>query len=684
MTEMASRHHTGRFRPCGGHTAVVALCLLSAAGAGAYAPQGAPQNPPVFRSGVDLVTVDVSVVDRDGKPVKGLKPDDFVVTLDGLRRPVRALDYFEVGSTSGPNGEPSAPATNQVTEAARSRGGRVIVLIVDDLSAKPAQMIGLRTAAQRMLATLDPGDLVGVATTSGLGPVVNPTRDRAAVRTVLESKQIVGRYDDSTAPLYISLPEAIDINRTVSQTLMSDSRYTLADQSTYGRVVRRECDHVSSVSSAPSEDVDGTCPSRVIKSAAQLGKNLVSRAAAQLAAYAQFIEALRAAPAPRVIIALSAGVALGIDLGGLDLVSRAAAKAGVQFYALTEVPDSADVTDISADRAAARREEEAFLTAGVQTVAEAAGGEAFKIVGQADRFFSRIMTETSGMYQLGVEAPPLPLMREFVKVKVSVSRPDVTVRTNTHALAPAAAPAPVSIEDVLRARIAQGGAASGVPIALGTALRRDPAGTQLQLSVNVQVPAVIVGPLTAMFAVVDDQGRIVQQGRTQVPPSTPTQDYQLALPVPLDPGQYRLRVAVADARGNIGSLEQPVTATLTHLGTYTVSELFTTWIGADGVPRILAHETLSDSATTLRVSLELYPDDPAAAPDLTVRLALVPLGETDPFVERDLTPAGTGSTRTVAASLPTDQLNPGVYTIRATILEAGAVTGTVSALIRKQ
>jgi hypothetical protein len=112
--------------------------------------------------------------------------------------------------------------------------------------------------------------------------------------------------------------------------------------------------------------------------------------------------------------------------------------------------------------------------------------------------------------------------------------------------------------------------------------------------------------------------------------------------------------------------------------------LFTTWIGADGMPRSLALEPLPERATSLRVSLELYPDSATAAAALTVRLALVAEGEADPLVERDLTPTGTGTTRTVAASIPADRLKPGAYTVRATILESGAVIGAVSTSITRK
>ena len=49
------------------------------------APLGAEQQTPVFRTGANIVTLDATVVDKDGKPVRGLKADDFVVAFGAKR-----------------------------------------------------------------------------------------------------------------------------------------------------------------------------------------------------------------------------------------------------------------------------------------------------------------------------------------------------------------------------------------------------------------------------------------------------------------------------------------------------------------------------------------------------------------------------------------------------------------------
>ena len=354
------------------------------------APPPQQPTPPVFRAGVELVALDVTVVDRDGKPVTGLKPEDFVVTLAGQPRPVRTFDYATFGAA--PPSESTATSretTNDISRAATtSRGGRIVIVLIDDLAARAGQGKALTVAAERMVGTLDLSNLVGLATTSGQGPVLTPTRDRAALLAVLKSKGVVGRKEDVTAPVYVTVPEAIATDRYMPGGRVPEE---------VGDMISRECAELG---------LGEACPSMVLAAARRLYTDTIHRTASQLSAYKTIITALKAAPQPRVVIALSTGLMPNID-GSFDLkqVSLAAAEAGVQFYAMVEVGDDVDASDRTGARAKARREEAEVLTSGVQVLAAAAGGEAFRVIGQADRFFKRIIAETSGVYRLGVDAP---------------------------------------------------------------------------------------------------------------------------------------------------------------------------------------------------------------------------------------------------------------------------------------
>ncbi len=171
------------------------LVLLAAVISGTAVFGQAPQAP-VFRGGVTLVAVDVSVLDRDGTPVPGLTADDFEVKLDGHVQPVRALVYEQVAS---PSAQPASSAaagvqpTREVTNAVRPPDPRLFVVLLDDLSIDPSRGKGMFFAASRFVNGLLPSDVVGMTTSSGTF-TVNPTRDHSAVDAAL--RRTTGAFID--------------------------------------------------------------------------------------------------------------------------------------------------------------------------------------------------------------------------------------------------------------------------------------------------------------------------------------------------------------------------------------------------------------------------------------------------------------------------------------------------------
>ena len=59
-------------------------------------PPARRSQQPVFRGGVDLLTVDATVVDREGRQIIDLKPAEFVVEVDGKARPVVSAEYVKL------------------------------------------------------------------------------------------------------------------------------------------------------------------------------------------------------------------------------------------------------------------------------------------------------------------------------------------------------------------------------------------------------------------------------------------------------------------------------------------------------------------------------------------------------------------------------------------------------------
>lgn len=92
--------------------------------------QQSATKPPVFRTGVELLTVDVTVVDADGRQVTDLSPAEFSVEIEGDPRAVVSADYVPLVNTAPP--QPSGPRprslpatrrSSRATRAASRRGG---------------------------------------------------------------------------------------------------------------------------------------------------------------------------------------------------------------------------------------------------------------------------------------------------------------------------------------------------------------------------------------------------------------------------------------------------------------------------------------------------------------------------------------------------------------------------------
>ena len=667
-----------------GRLALVLGLLIPLLAQSPATPAKGPQQRPTFKAGVELVTIDAIVVDKDGNPVTGLTPDDFIVTLEGQVRPVRLLDYREYGHVITSKAPAGRALTTKPQPVRQTRGGRIVVIVFDDLSFRPGPGKTLLAAAQRTLSSFDADDLLGITTTSALGPVVNPTRDRAAIIAALHDKRMIGRYDDSSAPYEITEQEALEIRRDFPE-------------DTLLRVIARECADPSSPfpkyvpptarpTPAQMNGKDSDCPSAVRNAAIMLGDLTLRRMKQQLTTYHDIIGTLARAPdMPRVIIALTRGIALGLDTSeysdSLEQLSRTAADSQVEFYALSELPDLTDFTShlFATDLLTAGK----FMNSGAQVVANAAGGEAFLVAGTADRFFKRIESETSGIYRLGVEPPTGTDNAHYLKTSVRVRTPGVTVRANRVSIVPNLTAAPLDPETALRTRLAEGGTSVGVPIAAGAEVRRDPAdASRLEVDASVEVPATVRGPLMLMYGLMDESGAIANVGREQL--SQPNQnDYQAAFPIQVKSGRYRLRVVVADANGHIGSIEMPVSAALAREGNYTSSDLLTAFTDSHGDSKLVTPDTLPHDVRTLIVRLELYPDSSASNGGVQVRFQLLESDKASAIATDDVTPSMAGTVRVAAASLPIQGLAAGSYTIRATVLENGSEVGSRSVTFTK-
>lgn len=667
--------------------AAAALCGVLSVGPRVLEAQGAQQTP-TFRSTTSLVLVDVTVLDKDGKPVPDLTADDFQVKLDGSLRPVRAVTYERIETSRPlPDVEPATPATSSTrveggtgTAAVPARH-RVIVVFVDDLSLTPSRGKSMLQGAARFVQNLPPGDLVGYATSSG-SEAMNPTADHLAVQVALP-KLVGSLVDPRDLPgPPVGIDEGIQI---------ADGDAALLDQ-----VIARDCYPNATAPTDPTTLQNTPCGEDVGRKARQVGELSEANTYRQIQAYLAAVNGLKSLPGIKQLVAISDGLGLvrrTQSAVALEPLAKAAAAAGVQVTVMSEEPSGVDLSEINrtfatatgsavdaSTNATVRRADNIFLQQGVETVADMTGGAFYRVVGTPDSFYTRVALATSGLYELGVAAPDKSQPGRDFALSVHVNRPGLTVYANHHALIAAPAP-PVPVETQLKDAVANGTPLYGIPISMGTSVRRADVASQVAVNLDIDVPASTPGPLTLMFGLSDPIG-MAQSGRKVLDAPSGGGDYRVSLTIPVAPGTYTLRLAAADANGAVGSVQTRVKAVLSQMGPFLVSDLLTGWSAGSGPAQFLALERLPATATELLGVLELYPAPGATIPaDVKVRETILTPDGT-PVDDREVVPQDRNGMLRAEAPFDLQYIPAGPYVLRATVTAGGGTVGTTSTTIQ--
>jgi VWFA-related protein len=133
---------------------------------------GVPANSsgPKVSVNVDMVQIDAVVTDRNGKLIKGLKPENFELDEEGRVQQLRAADYYDVEkivTADTTEAEPIVIDLNTANDPEKLRpivrDHRMIVLFFDLTSLNPEDLIRSTDAAKKFIKEqMSPADLVAV------------------------------------------------------------------------------------------------------------------------------------------------------------------------------------------------------------------------------------------------------------------------------------------------------------------------------------------------------------------------------------------------------------------------------------------------------------------------------------------------------------------------------------------
>ena len=140
-------------------------------------PPAKPANQPVFRSGVELVQVEVVVTDRENRPVRGLTQSDFVV-LD-RKKPQQIAAFEEVHHDPPDAPLPFPPDVKMdVSDNQFGPSERLIVMVIDDYNIWMYRTDAVKDLARQIIQQLSPRASMALLFTSRTGST-EVTQDRA-------------------------------------------------------------------------------------------------------------------------------------------------------------------------------------------------------------------------------------------------------------------------------------------------------------------------------------------------------------------------------------------------------------------------------------------------------------------------------------------------------------------------
>jgi len=378
--------------------------LAAIASSPAQAPgQAAAQAPrATFKSGLDLVVVNVVVRDKDGKLVRGLTRGDFVVMEDGRPQTVSSFDFEEIENASLPSMETTtvlgaiaqpgaaAPAAAAASEAVRPtvdmKDRRLIVLFYDLGSMQPEEVSrAVQSGRDYIEKKMAPADILAVVSlTTSLAVDQDFTADR---ETLLAALNRLSPVEGSTAAAGADAEIAPD---TGNSFVADDTEFNIFSTDRRLDALRAVADVLAGIEQKKSVIYfsGGVTQSGMDNQAAV--RTLVDRAVrANVSIYAADTRGLAALPA------------------GGDASTASVRGTGA----------------FSGRSMSSQRESFSAAQDTLSTIAEDTGGKAFFDVNEFADVFDKVVEDTSSYYLLGYTSTNPARDGRFRRIRVTLKQP---------------------------------------------------------------------------------------------------------------------------------------------------------------------------------------------------------------------------------------------------------------------
>ncbi len=484
-------------------SAIGLICTGAALAAQAPPPQALPR----FRTGIDVIEIEVSVLDKDRRPVRGLKQADFTVLQDGHPQEIVAYEEIAIPDTAvtGPAWSREVAPDVQTNRALQ---GRLVVLLLDDAMEPGVFLESTKKIARGVVNRLGPEDRAAVVFTRDSRNVQDFTADRTKLLAAIDRFStgfVFSTKRDNPASVGDDLYDrySIDTIGEIAKSL-ADVPHRRKVLVYVGIGVPVSVDDAATAPAIGSED--GTSADRqgsALQSIGALG------------------QALRRARMSNVTV-------YSIDSAGLG---------GLDVYATAHPAYMASP-----------KEMRDYMFA----IAASTGGRAAVEVNDVMPAIERVFTENNAYYVIGYRATTPPFDDKFRRLEVRVNRPGVTVRARTGFDPPTRAKknaeAPSALVRALAGVLPDEGIAMQV-----TAAPFATSGGNATLAIVAALHHPIGGPqpdyrvelITTAFTP-DGQSRasVRQTARLKLRPDANSDaQYEILSQILLKPGRYSLRIA---------------------------------------------------------------------------------------------------------------------------------------------
>jgi VWFA-related protein len=518
---------------------VLAAVLLGSPSLRSQAP-----SQPVFRAGIELLTVDVTALNSEGRQVSDLTAADFAVEVDGKQRQVASAEYVRLVDPLRVVGAPR-PAIAPVDEtffSSNAKGaprGRLLVLLIDQGNIRAGAARPAMQSAKRFVDSLSPDDRVAVISIPAPGELVDFTTDHDKVRESL--LRIAGSATQLRTRFNLSITEAMAV-------------YLHSDAQRAAEVVNREC-----ATFALATEIE-RCEREVEQDAAEIVIDIRRRTNDSVVSMREVLKSLGAIEGPKAVIIVSEGLILeGLNADADDLATVAADSRASLDVLLLDVPEF----DASQSRRPTTpREDRELQVTGLEALAGASRGNLYRINVTANFAFDRIARALDGYYLLGVESTPEDRNGRRHRIGVKSNRKGVTIRSRRTFLASVSAKGTSPTDAVTRA-LRSPLPINDLPLKISTWTYKEPGSGRVRVLVSAEAERLAEQSLDYTMGMV-----LVNRERKGVGPPIElkklapkdgdpgTAVYFAALAAA--PGAYTLRVAMADSEGRVGSVDRKV------------------------------------------------------------------------------------------------------------------------------